>query len=108
MCWRYRLSLVALALALNVLLATNDDHRADGPAQGSQRPPCAYVRARWSIGQVGTGDVLAWGAMLGALAFLNTWDYPIYLVLFAGALAIARYRRVPGGSPGLATRSAWA
>jgi YYY domain-containing protein len=46
----------------------------------------------------GTGQVLVWGLLLGSLAFLNTWDYPIYLALVAAALAIARYRREPQGT----------
>jgi len=37
-------------------------------------------------------EVAWWGLILGALAFLNTWDYPIYLLLFGAALAVWRYR----------------
>ncbi len=33
-------------------------------------------------------------AALGGLAFLNTWDFPIYLVLFTGVLAYGRFRRL--------------
>jgi uncharacterized membrane protein len=29
----------------------------------------------------------------GGLAFLNTWDFPIYVALFAGAFGLARYQR---------------
>lgn len=34
---------------------------------------------------------------LGGLAFLNTWDFPIYVALFAGAYALSNVRQ--GGSP---------
>ena len=30
---------------------------------------------------------------LGGLAFLNTWDFPIYMVLFCGAFALSQYFR---------------
>lgn len=31
---------------------------------------------------------------LGALSFLNTWDFPIYLALFTAAVVLARYLRM--------------
>jgi YYY domain-containing protein len=31
--------------------------------------------------------------VLGGLAFLNTWDFPIYVALFAGAYALAAHKR---------------
>lgn len=35
--------------------------------------------------------------VLGALGFLNTWDFPIYWALVVGAMVLARYERVFAG-----------
>lgn len=35
---------------------------------------------------------------LGALGFLNTWDFPIYWVLMVGGIVLARYARSAGGA----------
>ncbi|MHB1317654.1 MAG: DUF2298 domain-containing protein [Anaerolineae bacterium] len=88
--------LLALALALNVMLAPRRvvpenallDERGGPIAQ-----MCAWLQ-RWPGGPA---EVVTWGLLFGALAFLNTWDYPIYLALFAGALALTRYRYSPRG-----------
>ena len=34
--------------------------------------------------------------VLGGLAFLNTWDFPFYVALFAGAYALSRWQDVGG------------
>lgn len=85
--------LLVLALALNLLLLArgrekSEDGTSPGPSQLISR--LGALLQRWSATPL---DLCCWGLILGALAFLNTWDYPIYLVLFAGALAIARYSR---------------
>ncbi|MFO7698104.1 MAG: DUF2298 domain-containing protein [Anaerolineae bacterium] len=83
--------LLALALALNVLLtpkhAAVDDALCE--ESGERKPRIIAWLQGWHVGPI---EALSWGLILGALAFLNTWDYPIYLALFAGALALARYR----------------
>ncbi len=38
-------------------------------------------------------DFLLAGAALGGLAFLNTWDFPIYVALFAGVFLWMQYRQ---------------
>ena len=38
-----------------------------------------------------TPSFLLYALVLGGLAFLNTWDLPFYLVLFAGAYAVRRW-----------------
>jgi YYY domain-containing protein len=91
--------LLALALALNVLLTlTTGAGNAGPPARAEYGPVGALRRA---IGQLWPGGMLEiglWGLILGALAFLNTWDYPIYLALFAAAYALGRFGRSPGGA----------
>lgn len=37
--------------------------------------------------------------VLGGLAFLNTWDFPIYLILLCGAYALAGLRRARPANP---------
>jgi len=45
----------------------------------------AVVNGAWEI-PLGLGEIVAAGWIFGALAFLNTWDFPIYLVLLLLAL----------------------
>lgn len=40
-----------------------------------------------------TFDVLLYALALGGLAFLNTWDFPIYLALVTGVMAVINVRR---------------
>lgn len=42
---------------------------------------------------VGWGRWLATAVVLGGLAFLNTWDFPIHLFVIVGAFALGRWRR---------------
>ena len=39
------------------------------------------------------GDLLFYGFIIGALGFLNTWDAPIYLIVFVGADGLRRVMR---------------
>lgn len=68
-------ALLAAALALNVYLKL----RAD-PIEGHWLPVWKDQGVFWL-------SALA----LGGLAFLNTWDFPIYLALLAAAVVLARY-----------------
>ena len=43
------------------------------------------------------GDILFYGFLIGALGFLNTWDAPIYLLVFLGAEALRRLMRSRSG-----------
>ncbi|NLX37683.1 MAG: hypothetical protein GXY68_13450 [Chloroflexi bacterium] len=69
------LGLLALALSLNALRAV----RAHSTQQLSG-----------SLGLPGVTllDLLAWALLLGALGFYNTWDLPVHLALFCGAVAL--------------------
>lgn len=44
--------------------------------------------------------------VLGALGFLNTWDFPIYWALMVGGMVLARYGRLANGTPTF--RQMWA
>ena len=42
--------------------------------------------------QLNISDLLLAGIALGGMAFLNTWDFPFYVALYAGAYALGRVR----------------
>ncbi|MFN2108076.1 MAG: DUF2298 domain-containing protein, partial [Anaerolineae bacterium] len=44
--------------------------------------------------------------VLGALGFINTWDFPIYWALMVGGMVLARYARLADGTPTF--RQMWA
>jgi uncharacterized membrane protein len=67
---------LAIALALNLYL---------GGAEGKTR------LGPFSIRMSLAGFILA-GLVMGGLAFLNTWDFPMYVALFAGAYALVQIR----------------
>ena len=78
--------LLALALALNLLHA-----RLAG--LGDHTPLASRNPLHTAFG----GDCfqfLSYALCLGALGFLNTWDFPIYLVVVALAFALADYTRL--------------
>jgi len=85
--------LLALALALNLLLR---------PARELGTATVAGVEAPWwsrltyGIWSGWPLDVPLWGLLLGALGFLNTWDYPTCLGLFALAYFAWRVRTHQG------------
>ncbi len=75
---------LALALALNWWLKRwESDAGSDGTLSG------------WARGFLSAADPIFLGVYavcLGALGFLNTWDFPIYLFVVVGALALAQLR----------------
>lgn len=68
--------LLALAIALQVLFAG-----ADTPEE--HEPWWKTLRETWILVPL----------CLGALGFLNTWDFPIYVSIFLVAYGLARWRR---------------
>lgn len=98
--------LLAIAVGLNLLLAARgraaspahlaagDEARgrpAAGPRVGTWQAALAGLR-RWTREAVAltdgsAGSFLLYGLILGALGFLNTWDFPIYLALVTAAIA---------------------
>jgi YYY domain-containing protein len=83
--------LLALALALNALLwgQKEEEDEVSGGSRGwlalLKQPPA------------GAGLLLV-SLCLGALAFLNTWDFPIYWLVFLAAYGLGRWDRY-GRSP---------
>lgn len=88
--------LLALALGLNLLLSGQDAPASEvqGQLGGLAIRPALrgtpLGRALAALWPGGAGELLLWGVLLGALAFLNTWDMPIYLGLFVLAYALLR------------------
>jgi YYY domain-containing protein len=84
--------LLILALVLNVLLSRHHDCppvAKDTTGSGWLATGRSALRALWP------GSVLEWvlwAICIGSLGFLNTWDLPIYLAIFALAYALYRHR----------------
>jgi YYY domain-containing protein len=71
-------TLLALALALNVLRS---------PAEGADA-----LRLGWQWLAARRGQVLALAVCLGALGFLNSWDFPTYTGIVVLAFALRGYK----------------
>jgi YYY domain-containing protein len=69
-------ALLALALALNVLY-----HHKDTKTRSDQQ--------KFPFASSGLRGFLLYTICLGGMGFLNTWDLPVYLALFAAALFVA-------------------
>lgn len=80
--------LLALGLALNVYLRVVRG-RADGGAAGG-------LGGLIMVALGGRIELAVTAVCLGALGFLNTWDFPVYLGVLVAAFALARAWR---GSP---------
>lgn len=88
--------LLALALAFNVLLSVRHLPPAGAAAEtasgtretGLWRNAVRGMRTLWPGGLF---DVLLWALVLGSLGFLNFWDFPVYLVVFALAYALRHW-----------------
>jgi YYY domain-containing protein len=83
--------LVAIGLALNVMFASralsseDPGSLADVPG-GIVKPRPNPLRFLVRLTGLGISGLLVYAVTLGALAFLNTWDYPIYVGLAAVAV----------------------
>jgi YYY domain-containing protein len=83
--------LLALALALNVLRQRS---RGAEEQEANLQPPSSIFHPPSSIFQFPFSNFqhpLLYALCLGALAFLNTWDFPIYLFVVAMAYGLHRY-----------------
>lgn len=95
-------ALLAIGLALNLLLAVRDgvlsgageNHapRVARPAQQAASRFTFHVSRLWTFLGNATGlgapGIILYALALGALGFLNTWDFPIYVGLAALAVGI--------------------
>ena len=85
--------LVALALALNLLLGARDwmvqEESSKETAGSSELLPAArsLLRSMW---QGHAFDIVLLAFCLGALGFLNTWDFPIHLFVVVAAFFIGQ------------------
>lgn len=75
--------LVAIGLALNLLRRERTADRGEGVRAPWWKPAAYSLNGDWVL-------FLAYAVALGALAFLNTWDYPIYLGITVLAYGIGR------------------
>jgi len=80
------LLMLPVAMVL-VTLALNLYHRA-GEAESFPA-----TRAQWERWVYRLWPLAGYAVVLGALGFLNTWDFPIYWALLMGAFVLGRARR---------------
>jgi YYY domain-containing protein len=83
--------LLAIALALNLWR-----RRESLPMPPALRPLLNWPDGWRAYGQALLARVPHWighALVLGALGFLNTWDFPIYWALVVGVYVLATYRR---------------
>jgi YYY domain-containing protein len=91
--------LFAIGLAMNLFF------REFANTPGHPEAPAAERRLKWPV-RIGPQDqalllYLFYAVALGSLAFLNTWDFPIYLALVLLAFAAGRFhQRSPHSGPG--------
>ncbi len=83
--------LLAIGLALNLFLKTLRPQPDCASAPGRKRP------GEWPLS---AGEMALYAVCLGGLGFLNTWDFPIYLLLVALSFGLALLLR---GGTGLAS-----
>jgi YYY domain-containing protein len=85
--------LLAVTLALNHYRAA---HRAN--AQEKVTWGIGFRGLRHTIAENVRWDFLGTALILGALGFLNTWDFPIYWAVTVGAIVMGRWRAVKEGN----------
>ena len=89
-------ALLAMALALSLWLSWTKPSKPLSGVQvalGDRRLVLRYPLA------VPVSESLMAALILGGLAFLNTWDFPIYVALCAAAYALGRIALTPGSAP---------
>ena len=97
------------AVTLGVLLNLVHSGRRDLPALRLYGTPEGEHPLRWAwrlIGWRRVAEVLLLGWLVGALYVINTWEFPTYLLLTAGALVIAEYTAQGGFTAGGLVRAA--
>ncbi len=63
----------------------------DDQQEASQRPVVTWLTATWNRLRHRFWPIAGYAVILGALGFLNTWDFPIYWALLVGAWILGRY-----------------
>jgi len=91
----YPFVFLAISLALNVHYAkrdAGDERQAAGSKTGGLASRILQLAGmKWY-------ELLLYAVCLGALGFLNTWDFPIYLALVVAAYAVRRWQEVTQSS----------
>jgi len=97
--------LIAIAIALNAYRQAVEtkngptEEISTGEATGGdadrreapQRPVAQWLTSTWRSLRRSIWPIAGYAVILGALGFLNTWDFPIYWALLVGARALGRY-----------------
>jgi YYY domain-containing protein len=80
--------LLAIALAINLLRSVLNQQSETNNQQFPWWNPLAAFQGNWAY-------FVGYAFCLGALGFLNTWDYPIYLIVTALAFGVGLYSLRP-------------
>jgi len=91
--------LVAIAVALNAyrkVVETGTDaptatEGAEATSTSSQPPLLLWLTSAWYRVRENIWEIASCAVILGALGFLNTWDFPIYWSLIVGGWILGRY-----------------
>lgn len=87
-------ALLALGLGLNLFLRTSCASE-DETGEAQYALPLSLNAVVRRILRLGRLDLLVYAIVLGGLAFLNTWDFPIYWLVLIGGYALARLTSPP-------------
>jgi uncharacterized membrane protein len=77
--------LLSIALALNLYLLVRQKEPGRRPGEATE--PSHRQPWPWPLG---ADEVLVYSICLGGLGFLNTWDFPIYLLLVVAAYVVGQ------------------
>jgi len=87
----YPFVFLAISLALNLYQSTGQDAKGKTYDAADRFDLAAYIMRPADLEWP---DLILYAICLGALGFLNTWDFPIYLMLVLAAFALRLRREV--------------
>jgi YYY domain-containing protein len=106
----YPFVLLTVALALNLLLGAREVVGGTGgePGQSVVDRAGVFARRLGEITGLGTWGILLHAVVLGGVAFLNTWDFPIYVAVAGLAIGFGSALRNGPGRTAVTTGAAGA
>jgi len=90
----YPFAFLAISLALNVYQGKEQDTEGKMQDAGSETQTAHLASRLLHRAGLLWPDLLLYAICLGALGFLNTWDFPIYLFIVVAAFALRRWQEV--------------
>ncbi len=90
----YPFAFLAISLALNIYRGREQDTRGKAQEAGGKTRLLHLASGIRHPAALPWPDLLLYAVCLGALGFLNTWDFPIYLFVVVIAFALRRWQEV--------------